>query len=245
MNNETVVPNQRFIPILTNHLPKGSIGATNSQLLGFEHFFERRVLPTLPDLGYKAEESSEQRVVQVARRITGIDSDNGVVTEIRFLKIKPALKASFLNYFGIGYAAAMIFASGNPTAVPGLFLGVLGVLLNLHRHREVLSRNDPATEKLLQVFLAIGQCILKKGRREPIAKTDEIEAFVSNAMDPSSVLAVLNDLKNRGLIAFDLALGGYHYSSASPEDIRSYVSEVYGPEVKPEALDPDNQITTR
>jgi len=208
-------------------------------IYGFDTFFEKRLPQALIDLGYDILRITEKKEVQVARKVTRVDVNGREVIGIKFLKIKPALKSSVLNFFGIGYGAACVFFL-SPFALGGVFLGVLGVLLNLYKNREILSKDDPETQNLLLVFIEIGRIIIHKGQSAPVATLNDLEERLGDRFNRIAIHAIVDNLITRGLVAYhDQDPGGYIYKSATIDDIREYVADVYGPDVEPESLDPN------
>ena len=235
--SETRIPERDATSFFQDYLRLPSHHVRNSHIYGFNTFFQKRLPTVLSDLGYDVDRVTEKKQVPVERKVIGVNVDGTEVVDIEFLKITPALKSSVLSFFGIGYGAACAFFL-SPFALGGVFLGVLGVLLNLYKNHEVLSKDDPVTQNLLLVFLEIGKIIIDKGKTAPVATLDDLEERLGDRFHRTAIQAIIDNLIIRGLIAHhDKEPCGYVYASATIDDIHAYVSDVYGPDVEPEALE--------
>jgi len=237
--SESKIPERAATNFFRNSLPQTRVIFNKMRYIhlhGFDTFFEKKLPPVLAELGYEITAVTEEVETDVDRLITSVRTSEREIVEIRFLKVRPALERSILNFFGIGYGAACaLFLS--PTSSVGVFTGVLGILINLYNNRDILSKGDPRTKDLLEVFVEIGRTIIENPTK-PVATLAQLESRFYGRFDRNALNALLDNLLQRKLIKYRARPPeGYLYSSASVDDIREYVADVYGSDVALEDLD--------
>jgi hypothetical protein len=201
----------------------GNLGPAEQNQLG--EFLKDGVTALLTQSGYECNVvERETPVLPTTRRVTGIGTDKeGNITSIKFLKIRPALRDSAIDFLELVTAAALAICFGPLKIIVGGTLGVIGILRNVLRSRDVLDIESDGDE--LRVFLAIGKIIIEKSS-PPLASVDELAKHLLGTYTENEIKQILKTLTARELVTEKEVddVKGVTYACARISDIDGHVS---------------------